>query len=376
MIKAYDCAIVGGGLAGLTLAIQLADAGHSVILFEKEKYPFHKVCGEYISMESYDFLQRIGLPLAKMDLPRINEVKISAPNGNAFTQKLALGGFGISRHTLDDRLATLAKQKGVLLLENTTVKDVSFDGQLFSIQTDLYVFNAKVACGTYGKKSVLDRQLGRKIEVPTDKSRQYIGVKYHIQLEFPANRIELHNFEQGYCGISKVDGNRYCLCYLTTAENLNRHGKDIKAMENAVLMQNPFLKNIFENATFLYDKPLSISNITFEKKSTIAQDILLLGDAAGTIAPLCGNGMSLAMHASFIASGLIQQFLRAEISRSNMNDQYNRAWQRQFSFRIMAGRSIQHLFGAERITNLAIGLCKNMPFLTRLLIRLTHGKAF
>ena len=47
-----DCGIVGGGLAGLTLAIQLADAGYAVVLFEKEKYPFHKVFGEYISMES------------------------------------------------------------------------------------------------------------------------------------------------------------------------------------------------------------------------------------------------------------------------------------------------------------------------------------
>ena len=52
--KNFDCAIIGGGLAGLTLAVQLADAGYSVVMFEKGKYPFHKVCGEYISMESYE----------------------------------------------------------------------------------------------------------------------------------------------------------------------------------------------------------------------------------------------------------------------------------------------------------------------------------
>src|ERR1017187_9879034 len=93
----FDCAIIGGGLAGLTLAIQLADAGRTVVLFEKEKYPFHKVCGEYISMESYGFLERIGIPLSKMGLPMIDTIKISSPNGNSFTQKLDLGGFGISR---------------------------------------------------------------------------------------------------------------------------------------------------------------------------------------------------------------------------------------------------------------------------------------
>lgn len=376
MIKIHDCAIVGGGLAGLTLAIQLADAGHSVILFEKESYPFHKVCGEYISMESYDFLQHIGLPLDKMDLPKINQLKISAPNGNSLSEKLDLGGFGISRYTLDARLADLAKQKGVLLLENTTVTDVQFDGSLFSIFTGNYTFQAKVACGAYGKKSVLDRKLGRKHEVKADKSQQYIGVKYHIKLDFPSDRIELHNFKDGYCGISKVDQDRYCLCYLTTAKNLNKHGNDIKAMEKAVLMQNPFLKGIFERATFLYDKPLSISNITFQKKNTIEQNILLLGDTAGTIAPLCGNGMSMAMHASFLASAIIQKFLRSEISRSKMNKLYAQKWNKQFSTRIALGRTIQHLFGAEKMTNIAIGVCKNLPFLTRLLIGLTHGKRF
>jgi len=43
----YDLAIVGGGLAGLSFSIQMAKIGYSVILFEKEKYPFHRVCGEY-----------------------------------------------------------------------------------------------------------------------------------------------------------------------------------------------------------------------------------------------------------------------------------------------------------------------------------------
>ena len=115
----FDCAIIGGGLAGLTLAVQLADAGHTVVLFEKEKYPFHKVCGEYISMESYDFLERLGIPLSTMHLPMIKEIKISAPNGDSLSRPLDLGGFGLSRYTLDAALAALAVKKGVLLLDET-----------------------------------------------------------------------------------------------------------------------------------------------------------------------------------------------------------------------------------------------------------------
>ena len=59
-LEVYDLAIVGGGLAGLALAIQSARAGYQTVLFEKEKYPFHKVCGEYVSLESWDFLEELG----------------------------------------------------------------------------------------------------------------------------------------------------------------------------------------------------------------------------------------------------------------------------------------------------------------------------
>ena len=75
--KIYDIAVIGGGLAGLTLAIQSANAGYQTILFEKESYPFHKVCGEYISMESYDFLSQCGVPLQEWDLPMISKLHIS-----------------------------------------------------------------------------------------------------------------------------------------------------------------------------------------------------------------------------------------------------------------------------------------------------------
>jgi flavin-dependent dehydrogenase len=52
-MMSYDVAIIGGGLAGLALANDLAMRDRKVIVFEKGSYPKHKVCGEYISMESH-----------------------------------------------------------------------------------------------------------------------------------------------------------------------------------------------------------------------------------------------------------------------------------------------------------------------------------
>ena len=69
----YDVGIVGGGLAGLSLAILMRRKGYTVILFEKEAYPFHRVCGEYISRESAPFLRELGIDIELLQRPMIDK---------------------------------------------------------------------------------------------------------------------------------------------------------------------------------------------------------------------------------------------------------------------------------------------------------------
>ncbi len=85
-------AIAGGGLAGLAVSIQLARLGYQVILFEKEQYPFHKVCGEYISNESWDFLQHVGVDLEAMGVSHISRLQVSAPSGTTAGASAAAWG--------------------------------------------------------------------------------------------------------------------------------------------------------------------------------------------------------------------------------------------------------------------------------------------
>src|SRR5258708_16876916 len=122
----YDVIITGGGLAGLALSIQLVRAGYRVALFEKETYPYHKVCGEYMRLESWNFLEELGLPLSDWNLPIIRTLRMSAPNGRMLEQELPLGGFGISRYRLDSALADIARTEGVEMFESTRVTDIVF----------------------------------------------------------------------------------------------------------------------------------------------------------------------------------------------------------------------------------------------------------
>ena len=376
-LRVYDVAIAGGGLAGLALSIQCAQAGYRTVLFEKEKYPFHKVCGEYISFESWNFLEDLGVPLSQMNLPIIRRLLVTAPNGKKLEQDLPLGGFGISRYKLDAILAEIAKQNGVELIEGMKVDDIKFENGMFTLQTLTGNYKAKVAAGAFGKRTNLDVKWKRKfILQKPNKLNNYIGVKYHITINWPEDLIALHNFENGYCGISQIEENKCCLCYLTTAKNLERCGHSIPQMEKQVLCRNHHLKRIFEDAEMISQPPVTISQISFEKKEQVYNHLLLTGDAAGMIAPLCGNGMSMALHGSKIAFEQMHLFLQNKIPRWQMENDYAQTWKKQFSGRLRTGRMVQRFFGSVLLSDLLISALKPFPSLTDKLISQTHGQPF
>lgn len=363
-------------MAGLTLAIRMADAGYSCMLFEKNTYPFHKVCGEYVSMESWDFIRRLGLNLGELELPQIRRLEVSAPSGKLMRHRLNPGGFGISRYMLDRKLAELAKKKGVVVMENCRVNDIRFEEDRFYIETAAGSCTAKICIGAWGKKSNLDTKLSRRFSKKSGDDKNYVGIKYHIRLDFPDDLIQLHNFEGGYCGISKIEESKYCLCYLSVAEHLKNHRGDIKKMEAEVLMKNPLLEKIFSRAIFLTEVPVTVSNIRIGYKEAVSDHLLMLGDAAGNIAPLSGNGMSMAMRSSFMLGGLLEEYMSAAISRAELEKKYAKAWRSRFKKRIELSAFLQRLLKSTRLTGGAIAFLKVFPFVRKAVVRSTHGKPF
>jgi flavin-dependent dehydrogenase len=312
-----------------------------------------------------------------MQLPQINRLLVSSPNGKFIEHPLPLGGFGISRYSLDDILARIAAKEGVIIAEETKVADVVYRNNAFMIFSSKGETEAVVAAGTFGKRSNLDVKWKRHFtQTNPNKLNHFLAVKYHIRTQFPEDLIALHNFENGYCGISRIEDGKYCLCYLTRGENIKRSDNNIRLMEENVLMKNPFLKKIFSDSEFLYQFPLTISRISFNKKSQVENHVLMIGDSAGLITPLCGNGMSMALHGSKLAFDEIDQFLQKKTTRFELETQYTQQWERYFGNRLQTGRIIQGFFGNETLSNLLISSVKPFPKFITYLIRQTHGEPF
>jgi flavin-dependent dehydrogenase len=369
-----DVVISGGGLAGLTSSILLARAGMRVTLIEKKQYPFQRVCGEYISNEVIPFLEANDLFPSHLNPAQIKRLVLSTTSGKIYETALDLGGFGVSRYQYDAWLAQKAQDSGVTLMVGQSVDTVTFESNIFKIQTSSdEQLQSRFFIGAHGKRSLLDKQLNRDF---LKKKSPYVGVKYHLRTDLPSDVIFLHNFNGGYCGVNQVEDGVFNLCYLVHRDMVRQQGS-VASCENQILSQNPHLKILFEDADFLFEKPEVINEVSFEVKEPRLGVIPLCGDAAGTITPLCGNGMANAIRAAVILSRLmIEQNQKKQHDPEALALAYEKIWLQTFSHRLWAGRQIQRLFGSGKGSAIGVFTGNYLSPIARFLIRQTHGQPF
>lgn len=363
--------VIGGGLAGLVSSILLAKKGVEVHLIEKKAYPFHRVCGEYLSNEALDFLKKHELLPERNDLPQIKTFELSDTRGNISRIPLDLGGFGISRYVLDEWMYQRALQEGVQIRTSTQVNEIEYlknEDQFVLTLSDHSSIRADFVIGAHGKRSKLDKMLKREF---IEKRSPYLGVKYHIRTEFDRDCVALYNFQGGYCGLNAIEEDKFNLCYLGDRNQLRQYGS-VEAMEKEVLHKNPILKKIWESSEFIFEKPEVITEINFEPKSPVENHVLMAGDSAGLITPLCGNGMAMAIHAGKLAAEAIIYGK----SRLRVEEMYRTNWNDEFEKRLWVGRQAQKLFGSGKSSGFARKLIQTIPPLAKIIIRNTHGKPF
>jgi len=363
--------IIGGGLAGLTAAIHLSKIGVQVTVLEKNTFPRHKVCGEYVSNEVLPYLKWLDVDVSQLKPTAISKIIFSTTKGKIVRGNLPLGGFGVSRYALDEFLYQKALVNGCTFIHESA-DNISFSKDTFSVSTaEGQTINANFVIGAFGKRSNIDLKMHRNF---IEHKSPWLAVKAHYEGDFPDDTVGLHNFKGGYCGISKVEGNRINVCYLADYKTFKNY-KNIEDYQKEVVSKNPNLKRIFEQSRPVFDKPLTISQISFDKKEAVENHILMVGDSVGMIHPLCGNGMAMAIHSAKIASELLGQYFAGTIkSRSQLEAQYTATWNHNFNRRLGVGRLLAKILGKANLTENLMRLLAMFPSLLPKIITKTHGK--
>lgn len=356
----------------MTAAIDLAKKGLAIVLFEKNQYPHHKVCGEYLSREVAPYFEQLGIPFHELAPATISRLLFTTPCGAAIETDLPLGGFGISRFALDHLLYRKALELGVEVIHEI-VTDIQYRGGDFKITADAKVYIGSYVLAAYGKRSGLDKQLKRPF---FRKPASWLAVKAHYHHPFfPADLVALHNFRGGYCGLSRTESGAVNVCYLATYKSFKPY-KDPAVFEKEVLQKNPYLREFFSESTSLFEQPLSIAQVSFDTKARVENHILFLGDAAGLIHPLCGNGMAMAIHSAKLVAELIFKHPRpSAAARIQLERDYSRRWDQNFKRRMQTGKLLQRILLNQKFAQLSQRLVSRVPFILPQIIKRTHGQS-
>lgn len=376
----WDAAVIGGGPAGCSAAIRLAERGMKVVLFEAKTYPHDKMCGEFLSPECAGLLETLGVsqPVSRSGAVTIHTACLSAPDGATWEAHLPGAALGLSRKALDAILAEKARAVGVSVREGASVTAVRGnlkDGFGIEVRQRNLVKQdwARVVIGAHGKRGALDRALNRTF---MHNRQPFIALKAHFHGPPIPGRIELHGFPGGYCGFSEIEGGAAVVCLLAHEDVFSRFRQTGRAADAFVAWmqsQNPYLHAWLSQAERIHPRWISIAQVPFCAKNIVEQEVLMTGDAAGLIVPLAGNGISMALEGGMIAAVYTAAFLQREINAGELRVEYARRWNQQFGSRLRLGRMLQPLMLRPTALGGMLRLLRMLPPLGKYLVKNTRG---
>ncbi|ELS34205.1 MULTISPECIES: NAD(P)/FAD-dependent oxidoreductase [Pseudanabaena] len=369
----YDAIAIGAGLSGCSAAIQLAKLGYRVLLLEQGNYPMHKLCGEFLSIEVTAAFENLGIweRVLKVGAHPIHRAYLTTSGGASFRSSLPSTALGLSRYQLDLILFQRAQDLNVTCLDNTKVTNVTGNLEAgFQVHTNKGNFSGRLVLGAFGKRSSLDRILDRPF---SQKRSPWIAYKGHFTGVDIKDAIELHSFPNGYCGLSQIETGEINVCWIAHERVMKEPTHQDLGIPTS-LAQNPVLADRFRQMERVSPSLQGLSQISFAIKENFYRDICMIGDTAGMITPLCGDGMAMALRSAEIAVPLVARFLEHQLTAIAFKHSYEKAWEKEFQTRLQLGRIMHHCFVRPSLAHTGVNLCQMLPNLGNWLIGATRGK--
>jgi flavin-dependent dehydrogenase len=350
-----DVAVLGAGLAGSSAAKALADKGWETLLLDRQSFPRHKVCGEFLSPESQSTLQALGIgdSIAGLGHSELERVRLIFENGAEVDIALPSKAWGVSRYSLDAALHQAAAQAGAKLLTGRTVTAVrAADHGGFHIQTkqgsEVGSIEARAVIAAWGA-SQRTELAGYRVQ-PTSKP-SYIGVKSHFRGIAMEPVVELYFFRGGYLGLCPVEDGLVNASALLERGAVVNTGKTIVTILSGAAQRNKRLYEKLKHAEPVLGSQAAVAPVHLNRKLLSWDQLPLLGDTAGMIPPLCGDGMSMALRSAALCVPLADRYLRGQLSLVDWELAYTQQINREFKGPLRWGAFLQWLFGMTAVTD-------------------------
>ena len=359
MSEAFDAVVVGAGPAGSAAAAVLAERGRSVLLLEKDVFPRHKVCGEFLSADALPSLERIGARRKVEDATsaRMRRGVLYLASGKAVSFDLPAPAIGISRFRFDDLLARRARDAGADVRFNARVLSAApgprdgFRVRFVHRQAEVDVVT-HAAIGAWGRWDALDRSLERGFLA---RRARFFGWSrdFRARGEFLEEEVRLYLFAGGYCGLSRVEGGAVNLAGVVSETAWGLSGGGWPAVVEHARRANPALD---ADLGRLEPGPvgfLGTGPVFFTRKPPSENGLLMAGDAAGVIDPFSGEGQAAALASGILAGDTAERLLAGELSRAGAAQAYAAEWRKRFAQRFAWSAVFRRLVLNEEVGSIA-----------------------
>jgi geranylgeranyl reductase family protein len=314
-MRLFDVAIIGSGPAGASAAMKLAERGISTVIIEKETLPRYKTCGG-----GFAYRGRSKMPFDVSEVVEKEFFRVDAffkkAGVHVFSERSAPVISMVMRDDFDNFLVDKAKEKGITLLENHKLKDITFEENivLHTSQGDIntkFVIAADGALSATAKLSgweetrLLIPALEYEVEV---KKEDFERLSKSVRLDFDA-------IPMGY-GWSFPKKNHLSI----GLASFRKVKVDFKQLYRVYLKDTLGIKEVISEHMHGFQIPVSPRTDGFVKKN-----VFLVGDAAGFADPLTAEGISNAIYSGIMAAesiieGNLDSELSAEIYTAKLNE--------------------------------------------------------
>lgn len=348
-----DVAIIGGGPAGTAAALEARRHGLSVAVWERDRFPRDKVCGEFISPEALHLL-RSEIPGAVVCGADICDAEFVSAHGVSRTFRLPRRAMGLSRRLLDAALWKASQAAGAEAHEGESIRKVE---KQVSCGTGQDAWEMESAGGSIRRARSLIVACGRwwAIEGLSSPARQsafhvpsdWIGTKAHF-VGIPArDRVEMYFFRGGYCGLAPVEGGVCNVCCLVHRESIcesSARGMQDFAGWLVQVARLPALERRLRGATQV-SPVVTTSPVHLARRRAVQGGALMVGDASGFLDPFTGEGISMALHSGRLAAQAVALSFARGLDEERLARNYARSLLRAVgrSYRIAGvARSLLH----------------------------------
>ncbi len=339
----WDVCVVGAGPAGSTCAYYLARLGRRVLLLERERFPRDKLCGDAVTGRAQVHLERMGVLADVLAAGEGHWAEVGgfvSPRGVAYVGSSVEDGrrplvIAIKRVALDVRVARAAATAGATLVEDSPVAGVDFSptAGVWTVRCatrPATSYAARALVTADGALARLARSLGVVTTAPDGAcSRAYVEAG---TTDFASDGVMFYPPEllPGYCVLFREAGGELNLCCYVIPGGRARL-RDLKPLHDTIVRSDPHISRALgprARVAPMRAAPLRLGGVP----KSFGDHLLVIGDAAGHIDPLTGEGIQYAMDGGEIAARTLHEALAAGELGATFLRRYQDRWMASFGW--------------------------------------------